>query len=81
MRIQHVITGFGLSDIPAVEQAIRLSEEKYCSGCVGMPEATTFNTTYQIVEEKTEWIEAADLGCPKLIFWNTLGRGIRSALR
>src|SRR5438128_11555077 len=41
VRIQHVITGFDI-DIPAVEQAIRLSEEKYCSVVAMLQKATTF---------------------------------------
>jgi putative redox protein len=60
MRIQHVITGFDI-DVPAVEQAIRLSEEKYCSVGAMLQKATTFNTTYQIVEEKTEWMKPQTL--------------------
>lgn len=56
VRIHHVITGFDV-DVAAVEQAIRLSEEKYCSVGAMVQKTATFHTTYEIVQEKTEWMK------------------------
>lgn len=55
VRIHHVITGLEI-DVPAVEQAIRLSEEKYCSVGAMVEKTASLHTTYEIVEEKTEWL-------------------------
>jgi putative redox protein len=55
VRIHHVITGFEI-DPAAVEQAIRLSEEKYCSVGAMVQKTASFRTTYEIVEEKTDWM-------------------------
>ena len=55
VRIRHVITGFEI-DAAAVEQAIRLSEEKYCSVGAMVQKTACPHTTYEIVEEKTEWL-------------------------
>ncbi len=57
VRIHHLITGFQM-DVAAVEQAIRLSEEKYCSVGAMVRKTATFNTTYEIAEEKTTWMSA-----------------------
>jgi putative redox protein len=56
VRIHHVVTGFEI-DAAAVEQAIRLSEEKYCSVGAMVQKAASLHTTYEIVEEKTEWMK------------------------
>ncbi len=56
VRIRHVITGFDV-DAAAVEQAIRLSEEKYCSVGAMLQKSAAFNTSYEIVDEKTEWMQ------------------------
>jgi putative redox protein len=56
VRIHHVVTGFEI-DAAAVEQAIRLSEEKYCSVGAMVQKTASFHTTYEIVEEKTEWMK------------------------
>lgn len=56
VRIHHVITGFEI-DAAAVEQAIRLSEEKYCSVGAMVQKTASFHTTYEIVEDKTEWLK------------------------
>src|SRR6266705_5444619 len=58
VRIHHVVTGFEI-DAAAVEEAIRLSEEKYCSVGAMVQKTATFHTTYEIVEEKNEWIGTA----------------------
>jgi len=56
VRIHHVVTGFEI-DAAAVEGAIRLSEEKYCSVGAMVQKTATFHTTYAIVDEKTEWLQ------------------------
>ena len=56
VRIHHVVTGFEI-DAAAVKEAIRLSEEKYCSVGAMVQKTATFHTTYAIVDEKTEWLQ------------------------
>ena len=58
VRIHHVVTGYEV-DVAALEEAIRLSEEKYCSVGAMVQKSASFHTTYDIVEEKTEWIKTA----------------------
>jgi len=58
VRIHHVVTGFEI-DVAALEEAIRLSEEKYCSVGAMVQKTASFHTTYGIVEEKTEWLKPA----------------------
>jgi putative redox protein len=55
VRIHHVLTGFAI-DPAAVEEAIRLSEEKYCSVGAMVKHTAQFKTTYEIAEEKVEWM-------------------------
>ena len=55
VRIHHVVTGFEIEP-SAIEEAIWLSEEKYCSVGAMLKHAAAFQTTYQIVEEKTPWL-------------------------
>lgn len=57
VRIHHVVTGFGI-DSTAVEQAIRLSEEKYCSVGGMVKQTAGFTTTHEILEEKSESLKA-----------------------
>jgi putative redox protein len=57
VRIHHVVTGYGI-DVAALEEAIRLSEEKYCSVGAMVKKTASFHTTYEIVEDKTEWIKS-----------------------
>jgi putative redox protein len=57
VRIHHALTGFAI-DPAAVEEAIRLSEEKYCSVGAMVKQTAAFKTTYEIVEEKTEWMQS-----------------------
>lgn len=54
VRIHHVVTGYEI-DAQAIEEAIRLSEEKYCSVGAMVKQTATLHTTYEIVEEKTSW--------------------------
>jgi len=50
-RIHHVITGYEV-DPAAVGEAIRLSEEKYCSVGAMVKQTATLHTTYEIMAEK-----------------------------
>jgi putative redox protein len=54
VRIHHAVTGFEI-DPRAIEEAIRLSEEKYCSVGAMVKQSAALHTTYEIVEEKTAW--------------------------
>ncbi len=58
VRIHHVVTGLDI-DAAALEEAIRLSEEKYCSVGAMVQKSATMSTTYEIVADKTEWLKAA----------------------
>ena len=58
VRIHHVVTGYDI-DPAAIEAAIRLSEDKYCSVGAMVKQSATLHTTYEIVEEKTEWLAPA----------------------
>ena len=55
VRIHHVVTGLEI-DPAAIEEAIRLSEEKYCSVGAMVKHTASLHTTYEIVEEKTRWL-------------------------
>jgi putative redox protein len=56
VRIHHVVTGFEI-DVAAVEEAIRLSEEKYCSVGAMVKKTASFHTTYEVIADKTEWMK------------------------
>lgn len=58
VRIHHVVTGFEI-DEAALQEAIRLSEEKYCSVGAMVQKTAEFHTTYEIVEDKTAWMQSA----------------------
>ncbi|MBZ5698332.1 MAG: OsmC family protein [Acidobacteriia bacterium] len=58
VRIHHVVTGYGI-DPAAIEAAIRLSEEKYCSVGAMVKQTASLHTTYEIVEEAHEWTKSA----------------------
>jgi putative redox protein len=60
VRTHHVITGFEV-EASAIEQAIRLSEEKYCSVGAMVQKTAIFHTTYEIVEERAEWLKGQQL--------------------
>lgn len=51
VRVHHVVTGHDI-DPAAVEEAIRLSESKYCSVEAMLRHSATFTTTYEIIPEK-----------------------------
>ncbi len=59
VRIHHVVRGFDI-DASAIEQAIRLSEGKYCSVGAMVQKTAEFHTTFEIVAEKTEWLHPAE---------------------
>ncbi len=53
VRVRHVVTGHEV-DPAAVEEAIRLSEGKYCSVEAMLRHTASFVTSYEIIEEKAE---------------------------
>ena len=55
VRIRHVVTGFEI-DKAAVERAIQLSEEKYCSVGAMLRQSAKFETQYEVHEETTPWL-------------------------
>jgi putative redox protein len=57
VRIHHVVTGYEI-DSTAIEAAILLSQEKYCSVGTMLKRTANLNTTYEIVVEKTPWLAA-----------------------
>src|ERR1700739_202623 len=57
-RIHHVVTGFDINPA-AIEEAIRLSEEKYCSVGAMLQKTASFHTTFEIVAETTDWMNPA----------------------
>ena len=58
VRIHPVITGFDV-DPAAVDLAIQLSEEKYCSVGGMVKQTANLHTTYEILEEKADCVQAA----------------------
>ncbi len=59
IRIHHVVRGFDI-DPAAIEQAIHLSEEKYCSVGGMLQKTAAFHTTFEIVAEKTDWAHSPE---------------------
>jgi putative redox protein len=57
VRIHHVVTGYEIASA-AIEEAIRLSEEKYCSVGAMVKQTASLHTTYEIVEETIQWLTA-----------------------
>jgi putative redox protein len=55
VRIHHVVAGIDV-DAAAIEEAIRLSEEKYCSVSAMVKHTASLHTTYEILNEKTSWL-------------------------
>ena len=54
VRIHHVVTGNDI-DPAAVESAIRLSEDKYCSVGAMVKQTASFDTSFEIIGEKIEF--------------------------
>ncbi|MGH9643693.1 MAG: OsmC family protein [Terriglobales bacterium] len=59
VRIHHIVTGIGIDEAALVE-AIRLSEEKYCSVGAMVQKTATFHTTHEVIEDTTSWLHAAE---------------------
>jgi putative redox protein len=59
VRIHHLVTGVGIDEAALVE-AIRLSEEKYCSVGAMVQKTAVFHTTHEIIEDSTAWLHAAE---------------------
>ncbi|HKQ86394.1 MAG TPA: OsmC family protein [Candidatus Acidoferrales bacterium] len=57
VRIHHAVTGLEI-DPEAVEKAIRLSEDKYCSVGAMIKQTAELDTTYEIIEETVPWLKA-----------------------
>jgi putative redox protein len=53
VHIRHVVTGYDI-EAPVLEEAIRLSEEKYCSVGAMVKQTAALHTSYEIVAEKFE---------------------------
>lgn len=51
IRVRHIVVGEGI-DRDAVEQAVRLSDEKYCSVIATLRSAPTVESIYEIKEAK-----------------------------
>jgi len=60
VRIHHIVTGIGIDEAALVE-AIRLSEEKYCSVGAMLQKSATFHTTHEISEDTTSWLHVPEL--------------------
>ena len=58
IRLRHVLTGIGIEKT-AVEQAVQLSEEKYCSVGAMLKATASFETTIEIHEDPTTWLHEA----------------------
>jgi putative redox protein len=58
VRIHHVVKGFDI-DAAAIEEAIRLSEQKYCSVGAMVQKTAALHTTYEIVAETMEWVKGS----------------------
>lgn len=63
VRIHHLVSGFEIDPV-AIEKAIRLSEEKYCSVGAMLKQTATFQTTYEIVDDTTTWLTPASILVP-----------------
>lgn len=59
IRIHHAVQGINI-DASALQQAIHLSEEKYCSVGAMLQKSAALETTFEIVPEGTEWLKAAE---------------------
>jgi putative redox protein len=59
VRIHHVVTGISIDEAALVE-AIRLSEEKYCSVGAMVQKSASLHTTHEIVDDTTSWLHAAE---------------------
>ncbi|MFN2453047.1 MAG: OsmC family protein [Pyrinomonadaceae bacterium] len=53
IEVKHIVSGRKVS-VKAVEQAIQLSEEKYCSVAATLRPTATITSTYEIIEAPDE---------------------------
>jgi putative redox protein len=60
VRIHHIIRGYEIEPA-AVEEAIRLSEEKYCAVGAMVKQTASVQTTYEIVAETVPWLQPAEV--------------------
>jgi putative redox protein len=58
IRLRHVLTGVGIEKT-AVQQAVQLSEEKYCSVGAMLKGTASFETIIELHEESTTWLQVA----------------------
>ena len=49
IRVEHVLTGHALQEV-AVQRALQLTEERYCSVSIMLSKATTLIQTFRIIE-------------------------------
>ena len=61
LRIHHLVTGFSV-DEHALQEAIKLSEEKYCSVGAMLQKTAPLQTSYEVLEEKAAWLEGSSMG-------------------
>jgi putative redox protein len=59
IRIHHVVTGIGVEEA-TLEEAIRLSEDKYCSVGAMLQKSASFTTTHEIIEDSISWVHPAE---------------------
>ncbi len=59
IRIHHVVRGLDIES-SAIEQAIHLSEQKYCSVGAMLQKTAAFQTTFEIVAETAEWMSPVE---------------------
>jgi putative redox protein len=60
VRIHHVVAGIEI-DKAALQEAIRLSEEKYCSVGAMVKQTATVQITYEVLEDETAWLHSAEI--------------------
>ena len=65
VRIHHAVTGLEI-DPDAVEKAIRLSEDKYCSVGAMIKQTAELDTTFEIIEESVPWLKEAEVAVPQV---------------
>ena len=53
VRLHHLVTGYDV-DAMAVEDAIHLSEQKYCSVGAMISKTAAFTTTFEVVQEAAD---------------------------
>ena len=60
LRIHHIVTGIDI-DEPALKEAIRLSEEKYCAVGAMLQKTASLHTSFEIVNETVPWVQSAEI--------------------